>query len=124
MLSRVDTLYTNISRPLSATICHSGKLETLPIATHLANLQKLFKEAEEKLRNFAKEYDACCLSQQSIMRRLIERSATSPDHEDESASEVGQGTLESFKREARDLADNVSHMIEAVDEVSRHRFPV
>ncbi|KAI5457503.1 hypothetical protein BGZ63DRAFT_79981 [Mariannaea sp. PMI_226] len=64
VLSKNDVLYSNISYPLGATLCHSDDFPRASIRDHLANVKNDILSAKDDLQALATEWEACIHAQQ------------------------------------------------------------
>ncbi|KAH6897297.1 hypothetical protein B0T10DRAFT_557120 [Thelonectria olida] len=91
-LSQNNALYSNISYPLSATLCHSDNFPKASILNHLANLKKEIMSAKEELRSLGADR------------------ATNKD--DTNAQQL---KAEEFKSEAQEIVQNKCRLVDSIE---------
>lgn len=119
VLSRVDSVYSNIEYPLGATICHSDALPRETITTHLSNLQAKFDDADKELRKLAAEYDSCVRFEEAALSKLRGHRG---DTEGGSAEMIRaeQRKAHDFKKEAEDISRRTGRLLEEAEAVRCH----
>ncbi len=108
-LSRAESLYNNISYPLSATLCHSDKQPRATIAEHLATLHGELASAGDKLRALQADWQECVMSQQEAWQEL-----NSPSNDFENSTV----DFNEYKKKVKAVARAANQDLDALDTAS------
>lgn len=116
-LAANEALYSNITWPLSKTLCHTDTRTSASLASHLEDFGRELQEVEHGIKDLAKEWDDLLLAEAEILKAL--NSEPKQIRNDEEDQEVfAAESLTSIKTEAREIAKAKNQLIEDIEEVS------
>lgn len=119
-LSQADTLYSNITYPLSATLCHADNLPCATIATHLATLRDQLSAAQDELQGLQQEWETCLRDEQQAWKELNSDGAEKR-HYLRNGENTTEDEIERFKAEAQSILEENEAALDEIDAVRLSR---
>ncbi|KAL6828925.1 hypothetical protein J3E69DRAFT_224641 [Trichoderma sp. SZMC 28015] len=116
MAADMDELYTNLSYPLSTTLCHSKNFPRATIAVHLANVKEDLTKAESELQGLEREWQDNVQLEQKLRQELLDMEGNSAQNND--YGHHGEDDLKKtgFKKEIENIVAEAAQALDEIDE--------
>lgn len=115
VLARADTLYLNVTYPLSATICHFDKTPSATIATHLSEIRAKLNAAQGELEAFQLEWESCVKDEKQAWAELMDMDAKRAKAAQNGGSDGVMCAVDGFKEEAESIIEAHEEELDEID---------
>ncbi|PHH75942.1 hypothetical protein CDD80_1938 [Ophiocordyceps camponoti-rufipedis] len=115
LLSRADTLYSNVAYPLSATLCHFDKTPSATIATHLSEIRAKLTTAQGELEALQREWESCVEDERQTWTELMDMDAKKAKAAQNGGSDGVMCAVDGFKEEAEAIIEAHEEELDEID---------
>ncbi|PNP57530.1 hypothetical protein THARTR1_02528 [Trichoderma harzianum] len=116
MAADMDELYTNLSYPLSTTLCQSKNFPRATIEVHLANVKEDLTKAESELQGLEHEWQDNVQSEQKLRQELLDMEGSPTQNRDHGHNGEDDFKMAGFKQEVEQLLSETAQELDEIEE--------
>ncbi|PFH61124.1 hypothetical protein XA68_18131 [Ophiocordyceps unilateralis] len=115
VLSRADALYSNVTYPLSATLCHVDNGPSATIAAHLSALRANLSAAQGELEGLQNEWESCIKEERQTLMELKAMDAKRANLVQNGQNDGVKCAVDGFRDEAKAVLEASEEELDEID---------